>query len=55
MMKLWQAMLAIRASTVDCERGFSKKNIIKDIRKSRLGFGYTRCFNENIFEWTANI
>lgn len=37
MMKLWQAVLTIPASTVDCERGFSKQNIIKDIRKSRLG------------------
>ena len=36
-MKLWQAVLTIPASTVDCERGFSKQNIIKDIRKSRLG------------------
>jgi hypothetical protein len=37
MMKLWQVVLTIPASTVDCERGFSKQNIIKDIRKSRLG------------------
>ena len=36
-MKLWQAILTIPASTVDCKRGFSKQNIIKDIRKSRLG------------------
>ena len=36
-MKLWQAFLTIPASIVDCERGFSKQNIIKDIRKSRLG------------------
>jgi hypothetical protein len=37
MMKLWQVLLTIPASTVDCERGFSKQNIIKDIQKSRLG------------------
>ena len=37
MMKLWQAVLTIPASIVDCESGFSKQNIIKDIRKSRLG------------------
>ena len=37
MMKLWQAILTIPASTLDCERGFSKQNIIKDIRKSKLG------------------
>ena len=36
-MKLWQAIHTIPASTVDCERGFSKQNIIKDIQKSRLG------------------
>ena len=36
-MKLWQAILTIPASTLDCERGFSKQNIIKDIRKSKLG------------------
>ncbi|XP_059070451.1 uncharacterized protein LOC131860102 [Cryptomeria japonica] len=36
MMKLWQAVLTIPASTVDCERGFSKQNIIKDVRKSKL-------------------
>ena len=37
MMKLWKAILIIPTSTVDCERGFSKQNIIKDIKKSRLG------------------
>ena len=37
MMILWQAILTIHASIVDCERGFSKQNIIKDIKKSRLG------------------
>ena len=37
MMKLWQAILTIPASIVDCERGFSKQNIVKDIRKSKLG------------------
>lgn len=37
MMKLWQVVLTNPASTVDCERGFSKQNIIKDIRKLRLG------------------
>jgi len=37
MMKLWQAILTIPTSTMDCERGFSKQNIIKDIRKSKLG------------------
>ena len=37
MMKLWQAVITIPTSTVDCERGFSKQNIIKDIRKSKLG------------------
>ncbi|XP_057813067.2 uncharacterized protein LOC131027099 [Cryptomeria japonica] len=36
MMKLWQVVLTIPASTVDCERGFSKQNIIKDVRKSKL-------------------
>jgi len=37
MMKLRQTILTIPASTVDCERGLSKQNIIKDIRKAKLG------------------
>ena len=36
MLKLWQAILVILASTVACERGFSKQNVIKDIRRTRL-------------------
>jgi hypothetical protein len=36
MLKLWQAMLVIPTSTVACERGFSKQNMIKDIRRTRL-------------------
>ena len=36
MSKLWQAVLTIPASIVACERGFSRQNIIKDIRKTKL-------------------
>ena len=36
MLKLWQAILVILASTVACERGFSKQNVIKGIRRTRL-------------------
>jgi hypothetical protein len=35
-MKLWQAILVIPVSTVQCERGFSKQNTIKDIGRSNL-------------------
>ena len=31
MSKLWQAILTILASTMACERGVSRQNIIKDI------------------------
>ena len=31
MSKFWQAILSIPASTVACERGFSRQNKIKDI------------------------
>lgn len=37
MMKLWEVVLIIPTRIIDCEREFSKKNVIKDIRKSRLG------------------
>ena len=33
---LWKAVLSIPASTVACERGFSRQNIIKDIRRTKL-------------------
>jgi hypothetical protein len=36
MSKLWQAILTIPASTVACERGFSRQNIIKDVRRTKL-------------------
>ena len=36
MMKLWQWILIILASTVICECGFSKHNWVKSDRKSRL-------------------
>ena len=36
MAKLWQAVLTIPASTVACERGFSRQNIIKDVRRTKL-------------------
>ena len=39
MMTLWRAILTIPASTVDCERVFSKQNIINDIKKLWLGLG----------------
>lgn len=37
MMKLWQVILTIPTSIMDCESGFSKQKIIKDIKKSRIG------------------
>jgi len=37
MMKLWQALNNIPVSIVYYAREFFKQNIIKDIRKSRLG------------------
>ena len=36
MLKLWQAILTILASTITCERGFSRQNIIKDVRRTKL-------------------
>ena len=36
MSKLWQAILSIPTSTVACERGFSRQNIIKSIRRTKL-------------------
>ena len=36
-MKLWKSALTILASTLDCERGYSRQIITEDIRKSRLG------------------
>ena len=36
MSNLWQAILTIPASTVACERGFSRQNIIKDVRRTKL-------------------
>ena len=36
MLKLWQAVLEIPERIVGCERGFSRKNTIKDIKRSRL-------------------
>ncbi|KAH7428076.1 hypothetical protein KP509_10G074500 [Ceratopteris richardii] len=37
MMKLWQLSLAIPASTVACECGFSRKNFIKNTSRCSLG------------------
>ncbi|KAH7295154.1 hypothetical protein KP509_27G035000 [Ceratopteris richardii] len=36
LMKLWQVILIIPTSTDACERGFSKQNLIKSDRRSRL-------------------
>ena len=36
LMKLWQATLVIPCSTVSCERGFSKQNLIKEMKRNRL-------------------
>ena len=36
MLKLWQAGIEIPARTVACERGFSKQNMIKDIKRTRF-------------------
>ncbi|KAH7444814.1 hypothetical protein KP509_02G093100 [Ceratopteris richardii] len=36
LMKLWRAILVIPASTIACERGFSKQNLIKSDRRSSL-------------------
>ena len=36
LIKLWQKMLVIPASTAICERGFSKQNIVKSALRSRL-------------------
>jgi hypothetical protein len=36
MSKLWQTILTILASTVACERGFSRQNIIKDVQRKKL-------------------
>ena len=36
LMKLWQATLVIPSSTVSCERGFSKQNLIKEMKRNRL-------------------
>ncbi|MCO5597856.1 hypothetical protein L7F22_051941 [Adiantum nelumboides] len=36
LMKLWQVVLVLPASTVACERGFSKQNLIKDDMRTRL-------------------
>ena len=36
MLKLWQSILVIPANSVACERGFSKQNVIKDIRRTKL-------------------
>ena len=33
LMKLWQATLVIPSSTVSCERGFSKQNLIKEMKR----------------------
>ena len=36
MLKLWQSILVIPTNIVACERGFSKHNVIKDIRRTKL-------------------
>ena len=36
MSQLWQAILSIHSTTVACERGFSRQNIIKDVRRTKL-------------------
>ena len=36
MSKLWKEVLTIPASTMARERGFSRQNIIKDIRRTKL-------------------
>ena len=36
MLKLWQAGLEIPARTISCERGFSKQNMIKNIKRTIL-------------------
>ena len=36
LMRLWQIMLVMLASTAACERGFSKQNRIKDNERSNL-------------------
>lgn len=37
MMRLWQAILVIHASTSSCERGFSKQNEIKSQQRASMG------------------
>ena len=34
LMKLWHATLVIPSSTVSCERGFSKQNLIKEMKRN---------------------
>lgn len=36
MLKLWQVVLVIPIGVVAYERGFSRKNLIKDIKRSKL-------------------
>jgi hypothetical protein len=36
LMKLWQATLVIPCSTISCESGFSKQNLIKEMKRNRL-------------------
>ena len=36
LMRLWQSIMVIPYSTVACERGFSKQNVIKEIKRNRL-------------------
>lgn len=37
MLKLWQAVLVLPVNTACCERGFSKQNQIKAVKRNRLG------------------
>jgi hypothetical protein len=36
LIKLWQATLVIPCNMISCERGFSKQNLIKEIKRNQL-------------------
>ena len=40
LMRLWQATMVIHYSIVACERGLSKKNGIKEIKRNRLSIAH---------------
>ena len=49
-MKLLHTTLVTPSSTVSCVRGFSKQNLIKEMKRNRLNIVTFRCFNASLIE-----